>query len=274
MSEQDTVAIVTGGANGIGRATCIEFATARARVVVVDTDARAAELTCEAVRATGAQAIWVQADASRSDQVQQYVKAAMQAFGRIDVLVNNAGIAGAQSPLVDYPEDVFERVLRVNVMGVFLGLKHVLPIMLAQGRGAAVNMASVAGTVGAPTMAAYSASKHAIIGITRTAAGEVGRQGVRVNAICPGPVETEMAKLVHSVAIRSDYHDTIPLGRYGTTGEMAELVGFLCSPTASYLTGQCLANDGGFEATGVGLPTFRRTAGLNAIGNDPAGQGG
>ena len=138
--------------------------------------------------------------------------------------------------------------------------------MKAQKSGAIVNIASISGLRASTLRVAYGTSKAAIIHLTKQYAVELGNFGVRVNAVCPGPVETERAKLVHSVAIRSDYYDTVPLGRYGTTQEMARLVGFLCSE-ASYLTGQAIANDGGFDAAGVGLPTFRRNAGINLVGD-------
>ena len=255
MPDQARVAIVTGGANGIGRAACIEFCAAGVSVVVVDVDANAARETCAAVRAAGAPAIWVEADVSQSADVQRYVAAALDAYGRIDVLFNNAGIAGAQNALVDYPQEVFERVLQVNLMGTFLGMKHVLPTMIAQGRGAIVNMASVAGTMGAPTMAAYSASKHAVIGLTRTVAGEVGRQGIRVNAICPGPIDTALIDTLHAginpqdpAAVKAFNVGRNPMGRYGEAQEVARLVVFLASDAASYVNGAAWLIDGGRTA--------------------------
>ena len=255
MPDQARVAIVTGGANGIGRAACREFSAAGLSVVVVDVDANAARDSCEAVRAAGAKAIWVEADVSQSVDVQRYVAAALDAYGRIDVLFNNAGIPGAQTPLVDYPQDVFERVLQVNLMGTFLGMKHVLPTMIAQGRGAIVNMASVSGTVGAPTMAAYSASKHAVIGLTRTVAGEVGRQGLRVNAVCPGPIETALIDTLHAginpqdpAAVKAFNVGRNPMGRYGEAQEVARLVVFLASDAASYVNGAAWLIDGGRTA--------------------------
>jgi NAD(P)-dependent dehydrogenase (short-subunit alcohol dehydrogenase family) len=255
MNRQDRVAIVTGGANGIGLAACLEFAAAGNKVVLVDIDAQSAQAGCEALEARRLDAIWVQADVGQSDQVQRYVKAALDAFGRIDVLFNNAGIAGAQTRLVDYPDDVFERVMRVNVMGTFLGLKHVLPVMIAQGKGVVVNMASVAGTVGAPTMAAYSASKHAIIGLTRTAAGEVGKLGVRVNAVCPGPIDTALIDSLHAginpqdpASVKAFNIERNPMGRYGDPAEVAKVVAFLASDAASYVNGVAWLIDGGRTA--------------------------
>jgi NAD(P)-dependent dehydrogenase (short-subunit alcohol dehydrogenase family) len=255
MPDQARVAIVTGGANGIGRAACREFGAAGLSVVVVDMDANAARDSCELVRAAGAPAIWVKADVSQSVDVQRYAAAALDAYGRIDVLFNNAGIPGAQTPLVDYPQDVFERVLQVNLVGTFLGMKQVLPTMIAQGHGAIVNMASVAGTVGAPTMAAYSASKHAVIGLTRTVAGEVGRQGIRVNAVCPGPINTVLIDTLHAginpqdpAAVKAFNVGRNPMGRYGEAQEVARLVVFLASDAASYVNGAAWLIDGGRTA--------------------------
>src|SRR6185312_15384356 len=175
----------------------------------------------------------------------------------VDCFFNNAGIEGKVSPIVDYDEAVFDAVLGVNVKGVFLGLKHVLPEMIRQGGGAIVNTASVAGLVGTPGMPAYVASKHAVIGLTKTAAGEVARQGIRVNAVCPGPVDTRM---IHSLeaqlnpadpaAVGRRYQAAQPTGRYTTAEEIANTVLFLCSDLASNTTGAQYVVDGGRTATG------------------------
>lgn len=249
------VSIVTGGAHGIGRAACLAFAAAGDRVVVVDIDANAARDTAQAVQALGGEAMGVAADVGQSVQVQAYVQAALERFGRIDVLFNNAGIPGVQKPVAEYPEDVFERVMRVNFLGTFYGIRHVLPTMVAQGKGAIVNMASVSGTVGAPTMSAYASSKHAVIGLTRTTAGEVGRQGVRVNAVCPGPIDTELIETLHKginpqdpAAVKAFNVGRNPMGRYGEADEVARLVVFLASDAASYVNGVAWLIDGGRTA--------------------------
>jgi NAD(P)-dependent dehydrogenase (short-subunit alcohol dehydrogenase family) len=257
MDFSGKVALVTGGGNGIGRAACIAFAKQGAKVVAVDRDGAAAEATAGIIRQSGGDAVAVTADVTKSADVKAYVKAAIDKYGRVDCFFNNAGIEGKVSPIVDYDEAVFDAVLGVNVKGVFLGLKHVLPEMIRQGGGAIVNTASVAGLVGTPGMPAYVASKHAVIGLTKTAAGEVARQGIRVNAVCPGPVDTRM---IHSLeaqlspddpaSVNQRYQASLPTGRYSTAEEIANMVLFLCSDLASNTTGGQFVVDGGRTSTG------------------------
>ena len=257
MDFSGKVALVTGGGNGIGRAACVAFAKQGAKVVAVDRDGAAAEATAGIIRQSGGDAVAVTADVTKSADVKAYVKAAIDKYGRVDCFFNNAGIEGKVSPIVDYDEAVFDAVLGVNVKGVFLGLKHVLPEMIRQGGGAIVNTASVAGLVGTPGMPAYVASKHAVIGLTKTAAGEVARQGIRVNAVCPGPVDTRM---IHSLeaqlspgdpaSVNQRYQASLPTGRYSTSEEIANMVLFLCSDLASNTTGGQFVVDGGRTSTG------------------------
>lgn len=264
------VAIVTGGARGIGRAVGEWFLANDYAVALLDIDRD----TLSATEADLAQSdkigadrlLTIPCDVSDEAQVAAASAAILARWGRADALVNNAGVA-VFKPAMETSFAEWRHVLGTNLDGAFLCTQAFAPTMTAQRSGAIVNIASISGLRASTLRVAYGTSKAAIIHLTKQFAVELGSYGVRVNAVCPGPVETEMAKLVHTIAIRTDYHDVIPLGRYGTTGEMAALVGFLCSPAASYLTGQCLANDGGFEATGVGLPTFRRALGLNDIGN-------
>jgi NAD(P)-dependent dehydrogenase (short-subunit alcohol dehydrogenase family) len=251
------VALVTGGGNGIGRAACVAFAQHGAKVVVVDRDGPAAEATAGIIRQNGGDATAVTADVTKSEEVKAYVKAAIAQFGRIDCFFNNAGIEGKVTPIAEYDEAMFDAVIGVNVKGVFLGLRHVLPEMIRQKSGAVVNTASVAGLVATPGMPAYVASKHAVIGLTKTAAGEVARQGIRVNAVCPGPVDTRM---IHSLeeqlspgnaqSIGQRYQAAQPTGRYTTAEEIANMVLFLCSDLASNTTGGQFVVDGGRTATG------------------------
>jgi NAD(P)-dependent dehydrogenase (short-subunit alcohol dehydrogenase family) len=251
------VALITGAANGIGRAAALSFAKGGAKVVAVDKDGAGAEKVAAEIKTAGGAAIAKAADVSKSADVVAYVKAATDAYGRIDCFFNNAGIEGKVSPIVDYDETTFDQVLAVNIRGVFLGLKYVMPVMLRQKSGAIVNTSSVAGLVGTPQLSAYVASKHAVIGLTKVAAGEVAREGVRVNAVCPGPIDTRM---IHSLetqidpknpaAIEQRYQASIPIGRYGTAQEVADMVMFLCSSYSSNTTGAHFVVDGGRTASG------------------------
>lgn len=257
MDFSGKVALVTGAANGIGRAVSLGFARGGAKVVLVDRDAAGGEASAGIVRQEGGEALFVTADVTRSADVAGYVKAALDRYGAIDCFHNNAGIEGSLAHTAEYDEAMFDRVIATNVKGVFLGLRHVLPAMLRQKRGAIVNTASVAGLVATPGMPAYVASKHAVIGLTKTAAGEVARQGIRVNAVCPGPVDTRMIHSLESQINPADpdsvnrrYQAAIPSGRYSTVEEIANAVLFLCSDLASNITGLPLIVDGGRIATG------------------------
>jgi NAD(P)-dependent dehydrogenase (short-subunit alcohol dehydrogenase family) len=249
------VAVITGAAGGIGRAVAVRLASEGARVALVDVDAGALGVSGDAVKQAGGEAIAITADVTRSADVERYVKTTTDAFGGIDRFFNNAGILGAVAPLVDYPEDVFDRVIAVNVKGVWLGLKHVGPAIVARGGGAIVNTASIAGLRGTPHLVAYTASKHAVVGLTRTASMELVRRGVRVNAICPAPIDTAMAAEMEQKARPNDpgaFHArmeaAIPMRRYGTADEVAALVTFLLSDESSYVNGGIYPVDGGSMA--------------------------
>ena len=252
------VAVVTGGARGIGLAVARWFLAQGHRVALIDIDADTLART-DADLALPERVLAIHGDVSNPDQVQTAMQAVQARFGRLDVLVNNAGVA-VFKPILQTTYAEWRHVLGTNLDGAFLCTQAAAPLMLQGGGGAVVNIASISGLRASTLRVAYGTSKGALIHLTKQQAIELGNAGIRVNCIAPGPVDTEMAKLVHSVAIRADYYDTIPLNRYGTPEEIAQAVGFLCSPAASYINGQVLAVDGGFDASGVGLPTLRRNA--------------
>lgn len=250
------VALVTGGARGIGLAIARRFLAQGHAVALLDIDTATLAAT-EAALADPARVLALGGDVSVEADVARAVAAVGERYGRLDALVNNAGIA-VFKPTLQTTHEEFARVLAVNLDGAFLCTQAAAPLMLAGGGGAVVNIASISGLRASTLRVAYGTSKAALIQLTRQHAVELGTQGIRVNAVAPGPVDTDMARLVHTVAIRSDYHDVIPLNRYGTVDEIAAAVCWLCSDEASYINGQVLAADGGFEAAGVGLPTLRR----------------
>ncbi len=249
------VAVVTGAAGGIGREACLRFAAEGARVVAVDLAESDLGGVISAVNRLGSEAIAAPADVTQSSQVKAYVDAAVARFGRIDAFFNNAGIEGWVGPSTDYPEEMFDRVMAVNVKGVWLGMKYVVPVMRKVGGGAIVNTASVAGLSGTPTIIAYGASKHAVIGLSKSGALEFGRDDIRVNAICPSPIETRMMRSLERginaddpEAVHKSMAANIPLGRYGEPGEVAALVAFLCSDDAKFISGGVYTIDGGSRA--------------------------
>jgi NAD(P)-dependent dehydrogenase (short-subunit alcohol dehydrogenase family) len=257
MDFKGKVAVVTGGANGIGREVCLGIHRGGGKVLIVDRDAAAGQALAAEI---GSDARFFAADVTQAKDVMGYVRAALDAFGRIDCFHNNAGIEGKVAPIVEYDDAVFDMVQAINVRGVYLGLKHVMAVMQKQGGGSIVNTASVAGMVGTPGMGAYVASKHAVMGLTKVAAGEVGPQGIRVNAVCPGPIRTRMvADIAKQVSpnnpdgVESRYTSGIPLRRYGEAIEVANLVLFLLSDLASNITGAQYTVDGGRTAAPPGM---------------------
>jgi len=262
------VALVTGGSSGIGRATAVLFAREGARVVVADVAAEGGEETAAMIRGAGGAALFVRAEVSRAAEVQALVERTVEAFGRLDYAHNNAGITGSGALTADYLEEDWDRILRVNLTGVCLCMKHEIPVMLAQGsravlapfgratgagrgRGAIVNTASVAGLAGFPRACAYAASKHAVVGLTRTAALEYAAAGLRINAVCPGWTRTPMVE--HALAASPHLQEahieaSEPIGRMASPEEIAAAVVWLCSDAASFVTGHAMVVDGGLMA--------------------------
>jgi NAD(P)-dependent dehydrogenase (short-subunit alcohol dehydrogenase family) len=244
------VALVTGGASGIGRATALTFAREGAKLVVADMNAEGGQQTVHMITENGGEAIFVKTDVSKTVAVQALISKVVETYGRLDCAHNNAGISsGVRALTADYPEERWQQVLAVNLTGVWLCMKYEIVQMLHHGGGAIVNTASIAGLVGGAGGAAYTASKHGVVGLTKTAALEYAQQGIRVNCICPGYIQTPMtASNLSDPERQAQIIAREPIGRVGTPEEVAETVVWLCSDAASFVTGHAMTVDGGYVA--------------------------
>ena len=251
----DKVALVTGAARGIGLATAKRFLAEGWRVALLDIEDKLLQGAVAAL-ACPDRTLALSCDVADSAAVVSAIETLSRRFGRLDALVNNAGVA-VFTPLLETTDEAWSRVLAVNLTGPFLCTKAAVPLMREHGGGAVVNITSISGLRASTLRSAYGTSKAGLAHLTKQLAVELASFNIRVNGVAPGPVDTAMAKQVHSADIRADYHDAIPLNRYGLEQELAEAVFFLCSDRASYITGQILAVDGGFDAAGIGLPTLR-----------------
>jgi NAD(P)-dependent dehydrogenase (short-subunit alcohol dehydrogenase family) len=246
------VALVTGGASGIGRATALTFAREGAKLIVADLHEEGGQQTVHMITENGGDATFVQVDVTHATEVEAMISKAMETYGRLDCAHNNAGVTQqTYPPTADFPEADWHRVLAINLTGVWLCMKYEIPEMLTQGGGAIVNTASVAGLVGLAGRSAYVASKHGVVGITRTAALEYAQQGIRVNCVCPGYIRTAMVAYVIQHEGRHLEEQMVarePIGRLGIPEEIAETVVWLCSDAASFVTGHTMTVDGGYVA--------------------------
>ncbi len=249
------VVLVTGAARGIGLATVRRFLAADYRVGMLDIDQDTlAQATAQ--MSNHGDVLPLTCDVAYPNEVTKAIEQLDETFGRLDALVNNAGVA-VFKPMLETTYEEWSRVVDVNLTGPFNCVQLGAPMMLRSGGGAVVNIGSISGLRASTLRVAYGTTKAAVSHLTKQQAVELGEMGIRVNAVAPGPVDTAMAKQVHTPDIRADYHDAIPLGRYGLEEELADAIHFLCSDRASYITGQNLGVDGGFEATGIGLKTLR-----------------
>ena len=244
------IALVTGGNTGLGQVAALTLAREGAKVVIAARRAPEGHETVQRIQAAGGQALFVQTDVSQAAQVEALVQQTVATFGRLDCALNNAGTEGVQAPVVDATEEVWDRVLSINLKGVWLCMKYEIRQMLLQGRGAVVNMASVLGLVAAPMNPAYTASKHGVVGLTKSAALAYAQAGIRVNVVCPGYIHSALTERLFARAPERQAAMIArhPVGRMGQPDEVAEAVVWLCSDAASFITGHTMVVDGGYVA--------------------------
>ena len=246
----DKAALVTGGASGIGRAAALSFAHGGGRVVVADVNQVGEEETVRLVKTEGGEAVFVKADVRAAVDVEAMVAATLQSFGRLDIAFNNAGVLGSGAAMIDFTEDDWDDVMGINLKGVWLCMKHEIPAMIQAGGGAIVNTSSIAGLVGSQHSPAYAASKHGVVGLTKTAALQYAPQGIRVNCVCPAAVYSPMLEtlVTRNPQVGDRLLASQPNGRFASPEEVAAVVTWLCSDAASFVTGAALPVDGGYTA--------------------------
>lgn len=245
----DKIAFITGGASGLGRAAALQLAGHGARVAIADVQLDAARALVDEIEANGGSAIAIPVDVRSDEEIEAGVQSTVATFGRLDIAINAAGIGGPEVKTAEYAPDDWDRVIDINLTGVWRSMRHEIPAMLKNGSGVIVNIASVAGLGGFPRHPAYAASKHGVVGLTRTAALEYGRKGIRINALCPGFTLTPMVQEMLDAGLPTEQLVArVPLGRLGTSEEVAATAIFLCSEAAAFMVGHALAIDGGITA--------------------------
>lgn len=250
MSNKQQVALITGGGGGLGRAMALALAATGARIMVADVSDELGQAAASAVVAAGGEAAYVPVDVADADSVEAMVRSTVARFGRLDYAINNAGIGGVQTRTAEYPEDAWHQVMAINLTGVWQCMRFEIPQMLAQGSGVIVNVSSVAGLVPLKGNSAYTASKHGVVGLTKAAALEYIRKGIRINALCPGYTRTPLVEQLFDGRPQAEERltDFMPIGRLGTPEEIAAAVVYLCSDSTAFMVGHALVLDGGLAA--------------------------
>ncbi|WP_079480470.1 SDR family NAD(P)-dependent oxidoreductase [Halobacillus salinus] len=245
------VAIITGGGSGLGRSAALRLAKEKVNCVIVDVDEKGGNESVDMLKESGVDALFVKADVSKAEEVKHYVDETKNHFGRIDYFFNNAGISGSGKYFLETEVEEIDKIVGINLLGALYGIKYVGEVMLAQGSGAIVNTSSSAGVIGQDTVVTYSATKHGIVGLTKSLVAEYAKDGLRINAIAPGPTETPMVKQYFDAnpKMKESAESGIPQNRLGTPEEVAELVTFLLTSDAPYINGEVIRIDGGFTNT-------------------------